>query len=63
MKAAKNAWFKIGSNQRFYTTFYDHRNAFLDGKVSYNTIELKSGVAFEYLFCKEYYADRGWRLQ
>jgi hypothetical protein len=30
---------------------------FLDGKVSYNTIELKSGVAFEYLFAKKYYAE------
>lgn len=49
---AKNAWFKIGSNQRSYTTFYDRHNAFLEGKVSYNTIELKSGAAFEYLFAK-----------
>jgi hypothetical protein len=49
---AKNAWFKIGSNQRSYTTFYDHHNTFLDGKVSYNTIELKSGATFEYLFAK-----------
>lgn len=49
---AKNAWFKIGSNQRSYTTFYDHHSTFLDGKVSYNTIELNSGAAFEYLFAK-----------
>lgn len=49
---AKNAWVSIGSNQRSYTIFYDRHNAFLDGKVSYNTIELKSGVAFELLFMK-----------
>ncbi|MFI2744520.1 hypothetical protein ACG2LH_17425 [Zhouia sp. PK063] len=49
-KVVKNAWFKIGSNQRSYSTFYDRFNSFLDGKVSYNTIELKSGLAFEYLF-------------
>lgn len=51
-EVAKNAWFKIGSNQRSYTTFYDRHNTFLDGKVSYNTIELKSGAAFEFLFAK-----------
>ncbi|WP_309435138.1 hypothetical protein [Chryseobacterium sp.] len=48
----KNAWFSVGSNQTSYTLFYDHRNDFLDGKISYNTIELKSGAAFEYLFAK-----------
>ena len=48
----EKAWVTIGSNQHSYTTFYDHRNDFLDGKVSYNTIELKSGAAFEYLFAK-----------
>ncbi|MGS2741818.1 hypothetical protein [Sinomicrobium sp. M5D2P17] len=49
---AGNAWVIIGSDQHSYTTFYDRHNAFLDGKVSYNTIELKSGAAFEYLFAK-----------
>src|SRR5690606_24864085 len=49
---AKNTWFKIGSNQRSYTIFYNHDNTFLDGKLSYNTIELNSGAAFEYLFAK-----------
>ena len=49
---AKNAWVSVGSNQRSYTIFYDRRNAFLDGKVSYNTIELKNGAAFEWLFAK-----------
>ncbi len=48
----EKTWFTIGSNQHSYTTFYDHHNTFLDGKVSYNTIELKSGAAFEYLFAK-----------
>lgn len=51
-EVAKNAWFKVGSNQRSYTTFYNHHNTFLDGKVSYNTIELKNGAGFEYLFAK-----------
>jgi len=49
---AKNAWVSVGSNQHSYTIFYDRHNAFLDGKVSYNTIELKNGAAFEYLFAK-----------
>ncbi|AEV98119.1 hypothetical protein Niako_1756 [Niastella koreensis GR20-10] len=51
-QVAKHAWVLVGSNQRSYTTFYDQKNAFLDGKVSYNTIELKNGAAFEYLFAK-----------
>jgi hypothetical protein len=51
-QVAKNAWVSAGSNQHSYTIFYDRHNAFLDGKVSYNTIELKSGAAFEYLFAK-----------
>lgn len=49
---AKNAWVMIGSNQSSYSIFYDKNNAYLDGKISYNTIELKSGPAFEYLFAK-----------
>lgn len=49
---AKNAWFVLGSNQQSYSTFYNQHNALLDGKTSYNTIEVKSGVAFEYLFAK-----------
>ncbi|WP_264537810.1 hypothetical protein [Flavobacterium sp. N1736] len=49
---AKNAWVMIGSNQSSYSIFYDKHNAYLDGKISYNTIELKSGPAFEYLFAK-----------
>lgn len=50
---AKNAWLMIGSNQQSYSIFYNQHNAFLDGKTSYNTIELKSGAAFEYLFAKK----------
>lgn len=49
---AKNAWVMIGSNQSSYSIFYDKNNTYLDGKISYNTIELKSGPAFEYLFAK-----------
>lgn len=49
---AKNAWVMIGSNQSSYSIFYDRNNSYLDGKISYNTIELKSGPAFEYLFAK-----------
>lgn len=51
-QVARNAWVSVGSNQHSYTVFYDRHNAFLDGKVSYNTIELKNGAAFEYLFAK-----------
>jgi hypothetical protein len=51
-EVAKNAWFVLGSNQQSYSTFYNRHNAFPDGKTSYNTIEVKSGVAFEYLFAK-----------
>ena len=46
----EKAWLAVGSNQHSYTTFYNHGTNFLDGKVSYNTIELKSGASFEYLF-------------
>lgn len=47
---AERAWLSLGSHQQSYSTFYNRDNSFFDGKVSYNTIELKSGVAFEYLF-------------
>ncbi len=49
---SKNAWFTVGSNQTSYSIFYNHYNEFLDGKISYNTIELKSGATFEYVFAK-----------
>ncbi|UUF14662.1 MULTISPECIES: hypothetical protein [Flavobacterium] len=51
-EVARNAWVILGSNQSSFSTFYNRRNNLLDGKVSYNTIELKSGAAFEYLFAK-----------
>ncbi|OQP39943.1 hypothetical protein A4H97_17145 [Niastella yeongjuensis] len=51
-EVAKNAWLMVGSNQQSYSTFYNQHNSFLNGKISYNTIELKNGVAFEYLFVK-----------
>lgn len=51
-EVARNAWFVLGSNQQSYSTFYNDHNAFPDGKTSYNTIEVKSGVAFEYLFAR-----------
>ncbi|GEM_PF-427509 len=56
---AKNTWLSIGSNQTSYSTFYNHHSGFLDGKVSYNTIELKSGAAFEYLFAKNIIVNVG----
>lgn len=56
---AKNAWVSIGSNQTSYSLFYDYHNAYLDGKLSYNTIELKSGAAFEYLFAKNFMVSIG----
>ncbi|ASK28837.1 hypothetical protein CEY12_01365 [Chryseobacterium sp. T16E-39] len=49
---ARNAWLSVGSNQASYSIFYDHYNEYLNGKISYNTIELKSGATFEYLFAK-----------
>ncbi|WP_291142090.1 hypothetical protein [Flavobacterium sp. UBA7680] len=51
-EVARNAWVILGSNQSSFSTFYNRRNNLLDGKVSYNTIELKSGAVFEYLFAK-----------
>ena len=48
----KNGWIILGSNQSSYSTFYNHRNNLLNGKVSYNTIELKSGLGLEYVFSK-----------
>lgn len=51
-EVTRNAWVILGSNQSSFSTFYNGRNNLLDGKVSYNTIELKSGAAFEYLFAK-----------
>ncbi|WP_130735170.1 hypothetical protein [Flavobacterium sp. J27] len=51
-EVAKNAWFIVGSNQHSYSTFYNRYTGLLNGKVSYNTIELKNGASFEYLFAK-----------
>lgn len=38
-----HAWLSAGSNQHSYATFYDQ------DKTSFNTIEVKNGLAFEYL--------------
>lgn len=48
-----NAWVLIGSNQNSYSTFYNSHDGLLDGKSSYNTVEARSGLAFEYLFAKK----------
>jgi hypothetical protein len=49
----RNGWVLLGSNQNSYATFYNSHEGLLNGKASYNTIELKSGLAFEYLFVKK----------
>jgi hypothetical protein len=50
---ARNAWVLVGSNQNSYSTFYDNYGGLLNGKASYNTIEVRSGLSFEYLFAKK----------
>lgn len=52
-QVVKNAWVSVGSNQNSYSTFYDGHEGVLNGKVSYNTIEIRSGLLFEYLFAKK----------
>lgn len=52
-QAFKNAWVCIGSNQNSYATFYKSDKGLLNGKASYNTIEVRNGVLFEYLFSKK----------
>ncbi|MFL5744217.1 MAG: hypothetical protein ACJ751_06100 [Niastella sp.] len=49
----KNTWVSVGSNQNSYSTFYNSHEGLLNGKVSYNTIEVRSGLLFEYLFAKK----------
>ena len=52
-QAFKNAWVCIGSNQNSYATFYKSSKGLLNGKASYNTIEVRNGLLFEYLFAKK----------
>lgn len=47
-----NAWVYVGSNYNTYVSFYQSGNTALPERFSYNTIELKSGPGFEYLFGK-----------
>ena len=43
------AWVSLKSDQHSYSVFYDNDHPFIDGKFSFNTIELKNGLSFEYL--------------
>lgn len=47
-----NAWIYIGSTANTFTSFYKPNNPSLPERISYNSIELKSGPGFEYLFGK-----------
>lgn len=47
---SKNAWVYIGSTVNTFTSFYEPRNPSLPERISYNTIEFKSGPGVEYLF-------------
>lgn len=49
---SKNAWIYIGSTANTFASFYHPGNPSLPDRFSYNTIELKSGPGFEYLFGK-----------
>lgn len=49
----KNTWLMLGSNQNSYSTFYKGYQGLLNGKGSYNTIEIRNGLLFEYLFAKK----------
>jgi hypothetical protein len=44
-----NLWVLAGSNQNSYSTFYNSHEGIFNGKASYNTIEVRSGLAIEYL--------------
>ncbi len=49
---SKNAWVYLGTNANTYTSFYKSNTPSWPSRYSYNTIELKSGPGFEYLFGK-----------
>ena len=49
---SKNAWIYVGSTANTFTSFYQPNNPTLPERFSYNTIELKTGPGFEYLFGK-----------
>ena len=49
---SKNAWIYVGSTANTFTSFYKPNNPTLPERFSYNTIELKTGPGFEYLFGK-----------
>jgi hypothetical protein len=48
-----NLWVLAGSNQNSYTTFYNSHEGIFNGKASYNTIEVRSGLAIEYLLAQK----------
>jgi hypothetical protein len=49
---AKNAWVYLGSNYNTYTSFFTANGPSLPARFSYNTVEIKNGPGFEYLFGK-----------
>jgi len=52
-QVVKNAWVSVGSNQNSYSTFYNSHEGLLNGKASFNTIEIRNGLSFEYLLAKK----------
>jgi hypothetical protein len=49
---SRNLWIYIGTNANTFASFYKSDDPALPRRFSYNTVELKSGPGFEYLFCK-----------
>ncbi|WP_316825464.1 hypothetical protein [Pedobacter miscanthi] len=49
---SRNAWINLGSTASTYASFYTSGDPALPERFSYNTIEIKSGPGFEYLFGK-----------
>ena len=52
-QVVRHAWVSIGSNQNSYSTFYNSQEGLLNGKSSYNTVEARNGLLFEYLFARK----------
>jgi hypothetical protein len=52
-QVVRNFWVLAGSNQNSYSIFYNSHEGVLNGKASYNTIEVRSGLAIEYLFARK----------
>ena len=49
---SKNAWIFVGSTFNTFASFYEPNNTSLPERISYNTVEVKTGPGFEYLVGK-----------